>query len=79
MTKDSERVRREALMYEFNLFVVARSALWQAGAVLAKGGIMLAFGLGVLGEAGHKLLYPVMLGVETMGLPTPRRTSGWER
>jgi hypothetical protein len=40
----------DALVYGFSLFVLARSARWQAGA-LAKGGFMLAFGLGVLGEA----------------------------
>jgi Co/Zn/Cd efflux system component len=39
----------DALVYGFSLFVLARSARWQAGAALAKGGFMLAFGLGVLG------------------------------
>jgi Co/Zn/Cd efflux system component len=29
---------------------------------------MLVFGLGVLGEAIYKMLYPVMPGVETMGV-----------
>jgi hypothetical protein len=29
---------------------------------------MLAFGLGVLGEAAYKVLYPIMPGVETMGI-----------
>jgi Co/Zn/Cd efflux system component len=29
---------------------------------------MLVFGLGVLGEAIYKMLYPVMPGVETMGI-----------
>jgi cation diffusion facilitator family transporter len=58
----------DALVYGFSLFVLAHSARWQAGAALAKGGFMLAFGLGVLGEAAYKVLYPVMPGVETMGL-----------
>jgi Co/Zn/Cd efflux system component len=35
---------------------------------LVKGGFMFVFGLGVLGEAIHKMLYPVMPGVETMGV-----------
>jgi Co/Zn/Cd efflux system component len=35
---------------------------------LAKGGFMLAFGLGVLGEALYKVFHPVMPGVETMGV-----------
>jgi Co/Zn/Cd efflux system component len=58
----------DALVYGFSLFVLARSARWQAGAALAKGGFMLAFGLGVLGEAVYKILHPVMPGVETMGV-----------
>ena len=58
----------DALVYGFSLFVLARSARWQAGAALAKGGFMLAFGLGVLVEAVDKILHPVMPGVETMGV-----------
>jgi len=58
----------DALVYGFSLFVLARSARWQAGAALAKGGFMLAFGLGVLGEAFYKVFHPVMPGVETMGI-----------
>ena len=58
----------DALVYGFTLFVLARSARWQAGAALAKGGFMLAFGLGVLGEALYKVFHPVMPGVETMGI-----------
>jgi divalent metal cation (Fe/Co/Zn/Cd) transporter len=40
----------DALVCGFSLFVLARSARWQAGAALAKGEFMLAFGIGVLGE-----------------------------
>jgi cation diffusion facilitator family transporter len=58
----------DALVYGFSLFVLLRSARWQAGAALAKGGFMLAFGLGVLGEAVYKAFHPVMPGVETMGV-----------
>jgi cation diffusion facilitator family transporter len=58
----------DALVYGFTLFVLARSVRWQAGAALAKGGFMLAFGLGVLGEAVYKAFHPVMPGVETMGV-----------
>lgn len=58
----------DALVYGFSLFVLARSARWQAGAALAKGGFMLAFGLGVLGEAVSKILRPLMPSVETMGV-----------
>jgi cation diffusion facilitator family transporter len=58
----------DALVYGFSLLVLARSGRWQAGAALAKGGFMLALGLGVLGEAAYKMLYPIMPGVETMGI-----------
>jgi cation diffusion facilitator family transporter len=58
----------DALVYGFSLFVLARSARWQAGAALAKGAFMPAFGLGVLGEALYKVFHPVMPNVETMGL-----------
>jgi Co/Zn/Cd efflux system component len=58
----------DALVYGFSLFVLARSVRWQAGAALAKGWFMLAFGLGVLGEAAYKAFQPVMPGVEIMGV-----------
>jgi cation diffusion facilitator family transporter len=58
----------DALVYGFSLFVLARSARWQVGAALAKGGFMLAFGLGVLGEGLYKVFHPMMPGVETMGI-----------
>lgn len=58
----------DALVYGFSLFVLARSARWQAGAALVKGLFMLSFGLGVTAEAVHKMFYPVMPAVDTMGL-----------
>lgn len=58
----------DALVYGFSLFVLARSTRWQAGAALAKGVFMLAFGLGVLGEAIYKAFHPVMPGVATMSI-----------
>jgi len=57
----------DALVYGFSLFVLARSVRWQAGAALAKGVFMLAFGLGVLGEAAYKVFNPIMPGFEMMG------------
>jgi Co/Zn/Cd efflux system component len=57
-----------ALVYGFSLLVLARSARWQASAAVAKGGFMLAFGFGVLGEALYKVFHPVMPGVEMMGI-----------
>jgi cation diffusion facilitator family transporter len=58
----------DALVYGFSLFVLARSARWQAGAALVKGSFMLAFGFGVMVEAAYKALHPAMPGVETMGI-----------
>jgi cation diffusion facilitator family transporter len=58
----------DALVYGFSLFVLDRSARWQAGASLAKGLFMLAFGIGVLLEALYKVFVPVMPVVEVMGM-----------
>jgi cation diffusion facilitator family transporter len=58
----------DALVYGFSLFVLARSMRWQATAALVKGGFMLAFGLGVLGEAIYKMVNPVLPSAEMMGV-----------
>jgi len=58
----------DAMVYGFSLFVLARSGRWQAGAALSKGGFMLVFGLGVLGEGIHKAIHPVVPAAETMGM-----------
>jgi cation diffusion facilitator family transporter len=58
----------DALVYGFSLFVLARSAKWQAGASLAKGFFMLVFGLCVLGEAAYKSIVPIMPSSEAMGI-----------
>jgi cation diffusion facilitator family transporter len=65
---DSLDMLGDALVYGFSLFVLARSARWQAGAAFVKGIFMLAFGLGVLLEAVHKMFVPVMPAVEAMGI-----------
>lgn len=57
----------DSLVYAFSLFVLAKSSRWQASAAFIKGGVMLTFGLGVLGNAVYKIIYPVMPGVDTMG------------
>ena len=57
----------DAMVYALTLFALSRSARWQAGAALAKGGFMAAFGIGVLVEAGLKIVFPVMPSAETMG------------
>lgn len=58
----------DSLVYGFSLYVLTRSAHWQAGAALAKGAFMFAFGLGVLGEALYKTFNPIVPAAETMGL-----------
>lgn len=58
----------DALVYGFSLFVLARSARWQAAAALTKGIFMLAFGFAVLAEAVHKTFHPVLPTAETMGI-----------
>ena len=58
----------DALVYGFSLFVLSRSARWQASAALVKGVFMFAFGLGVLMEAAYKVFNPIMPQVETMGI-----------
>jgi Co/Zn/Cd efflux system component len=57
----------DALVYGFSLFVVARSVRWQAGAALTKGAFMALFGLGVLAEAGYKIVVPVLPDASMMG------------
>jgi cation diffusion facilitator family transporter len=57
----------DTLVYGFSLFVVGRSLRWQAAAAVVKAAFMLVFGLGVLAEAGYKVLNPVIPGVATMG------------
>lgn len=58
----------DTLVYGFSLFVLTRSARWQAGAAFVKGLFMLLFGLGVLGEALSKIFAPVMPEAATMGV-----------
>ncbi|MEJ7668290.1 MAG: cation diffusion facilitator family transporter [Casimicrobiaceae bacterium] len=65
---DSLDMLGDALVYGFSLFVINRSPRWQAGAALAKGSFMLVFGLAVLGQAAHKVFYPVLPDAYTMGV-----------
>src|SRR5258706_8360981 len=58
----------DAMVYGFSLFVLARSVRWQAVAALAKGGFMLVFGLGVMGEALYKMAHPIMPDAGAMGI-----------
>jgi len=71
---DSLDMLGDSLVYGFSLFVVHRSLTWRARAALAKGGIMAAFGVGVLVEAAIRLssgvppVVPVMAAVATLAL-----------
>ena len=58
----------DALVYGFSLSVLNLSSHWQARAALLKGAFMLAFGLGVLGEAAYKAVVPMMPAAQTMGV-----------
>jgi cation diffusion facilitator family transporter len=71
---DSLDMLGDALVYGFSLFVLHRSLVWRARAALVKGGIMAAFGLGVLLEASLRLatgappMVPVMVAIGTFAL-----------
>jgi len=58
----------DATVYAMSLYVLARNEREQGMVALFKGAFMLTFGLGVLGEAGYKAVYPVMPVAATMGL-----------
>lgn len=64
---DSLDMLGDALVYLFSLYVVARSDAWKAGSAFVKGGIMVASGLFVLGQAGYKVLHPEVPHFETIG------------
>ena len=71
---DSVDMLGDAIVYGFSLYVLGRGVVWQARAALLKGGIMAAFGAGVLAEVGVKIargLVPaadVMTGVGALAL-----------
>ena len=52
---DSADMLGDAIVYAFSLYVIARGPEWQARAALLKGGLMAAFGAGVLVEVATKL------------------------
>ena len=71
---DSVDMLGDAIVYGFSLCVIGRGTAWQARAALLKGGIMAAFGAGVLAEVGVKIargLVPaadVMTGIGALAL-----------
>lgn len=64
---DSLDMLGDSLVYGFSLLVLNRSTKWQAKASFLKGAIMLAFGIGVIGEAIYKFAHPLMPAAEIMG------------
>lgn len=65
---DSLDMLGDSLVYSFSLFAISRGPRWAARSALLKGGIMAAFGLFVLGEVVHKLIWPVVPVAETIGI-----------
>ncbi|MBD3646395.1 MAG: cation transporter [Pseudomonadales bacterium] len=65
---DSLDMLGDTLVYGFSLYVVAKNAGWKAISALFKGGIMLVFGLFVLGQAIYKFLYPWTPTWELIGI-----------
>ena len=71
---DSVDMLGDAIVYGFSLYVVGRARQWQARGALLKGGVMAAFGVGVLAEVALKLVRgvvpaaAVMSGVGVMAL-----------
>jgi Co/Zn/Cd efflux system component len=65
---DSLDMLGDSLVYGFSLYAVTRGALWQARAALAKGLVMLGFGLAVLLETGDHLLAGAVPQPGMMGL-----------
>lgn len=71
---DSLDMLGDALVYGLSLFVVARSLRWKAISAGVKGGVMLALGLLVLGEAlaktlsGHVPASSLMMGIGVLAL-----------
>ena len=55
MMADSVDMLGDAIVYGLSLYALGRNERWQAGAALAKGGLILVFGIGILIETGFKI------------------------
>lgn len=64
---DSLDMLGDSLVYGFSLFALTRSEHWKIRAALLKGGIMLVFGLGVLGQTAYKFFWGGLPDAEIMG------------
>ena len=52
---DSVDMFGDSVVYALSLYALHRGARWEAGAALAKGGIILAFGVAVIFEIADKI------------------------
>jgi len=64
---DSLDMLGDSFVYAFSLYVVVKSDGWKARAAYFKAAIMFVFGLFVLTEAIHKIIYPVLPDAELIG------------
>lgn len=64
---DSLDMLGDTLVYVLSLYVLNKSRVWRGRAAFIKGFVMLAFGLGVLLEAGLKLQAGVIPVAAVMG------------
>lgn len=55
MMADSVDMLGDAIVYALSLYALARNDRWKAGAALAKGLLILLFGIGILVESGWKI------------------------
>lgn len=53
---DSVDMLGDAVVYALSLYALSRGPRWEAGAALAKGGIILVFGLAVVAEIANKIV-----------------------
>jgi len=58
----------DALTYGLSLYVIGRSLRWRSGAALLKGGIQIAFGLGIAGTIVYKTVYGFQPLAPAMGI-----------
>jgi cation diffusion facilitator family transporter len=65
---DSLDMLGDSLVYGLSLYVLSRSPRWKVSAAIAKGGIMVAFGIGVLIEAVYKAVAGQVPIYETIGI-----------
>ena len=65
---DSLDMLGDSLVYGLSLYVLSRSPRWKVSAAIAKGGIMVAFGIGVLIQAVYKAVAGQVPIYETIGI-----------